>query len=351
MLYYERVKKELKGYFLTLCDNDYPLFIEKYLNTKPLKRIGNIGQFCGCDYSKIFDVKYFYSRLDHSVACSLMTWHFTKDKKKTLMALFHDLGTPCFSHAIDYLFGDSEKQESSEKDIFDIISSSDEIMNLLNEDNISIDDLKEAYKCSIVENERPKICVDRLDGILGTALVWLGFWEIDDVKYIYKDLSVLINEDGNKEIGFNNINIAEYFYDAAYKYSIACQCSEDKYVMQFIADALKILVENGIITLEDLYEKEEKEIVDLLEKYISCFSDFMNANKVERKEEKPDCYYVSKDAKRRYVIPLCHYKDEDYRLNDISGKVKEQISRYLNYKDSLYTYVPSIKKIKLKESD
>lgn len=347
MLYYDKVNEELKRYFLTLCDNDYPMFIEKYLDTKPLKRIDNIGQFCGCDYSKIFNVKYFYSRLDHSVACSLITWNFTKDKKKTLMALFHDLGTPCFSHAIDYLFGDSEKQESSEKNIFDIISSSDEIMNLLNDDNITIDDLKEAYECSIVENERPKICVDRLDGVLGTALIWLGFWKIKDVKYIYNDLSILINEDGNKEIGFNNINVAEYFYDAAYKYSIACQCSEDKYVMQFIADALKVLVENKIITLDDLYEKKEQELIDILAENINCFNEFMKSTKVERTEEKPSCYYVSKDAKRRYVIPLCRHNDETYRLNEISSKVEKQIDSYLNYKDSLYTYIPNIKKIKL----
>ena len=109
------------------------------------------------------------------------------------------MGTPCFSHTIDYLFGDSKKQESSEKDVFDIISSSNEIMDLLDKDNITIDDLKEAYKCGVVENERPKICVDRLDGVLGTALIWLGFWENNDVRYIYKDLDVLINEEGKEE--------------------------------------------------------------------------------------------------------------------------------------------------------
>ena len=80
MLYYEKVNDELKEYFLTLCDNDYPVFIEKYLNSGPLKRIGKVGQFCGCDYTKIFNVKYFYSRLDHSVACSLMTWLKIKQK-------------------------------------------------------------------------------------------------------------------------------------------------------------------------------------------------------------------------------------------------------------------------------
>lgn len=348
MLYYEKVNDELKKYFLILCDNDYPEFIDKYLNAKPLKRIGAIGQFCGCDYSKIFNVKYFYSRLDHSIACALMAWHFTKDKTKTLMSLFHDLGTPCFSHTIDYLFGDSEKQESSEKDVFDIISSSKEITALLKEDNITICDLKEAYKCGVIENERPKICTDRLDGVLHTALIWLGFWNINDVKYIYQDLDVLTNEQGQEEIGFNNIDAANYFYEAAYKYSMACQCNEDKYVMQFICDALKVLVEDKIITLDDLYEKEEREIVELLREHIICFNEFEESTGVERAEEKPDCYFVNKDAKRRYVIPLCNHNGKNYRLNEISDAAKEKIDSYLKYKDSKYAYIPSIKEIKRK---
>lgn len=348
MLYYEKVNEELKEYFLILCDNDYPEFIEKYLNTKPLKRIGAIGQFCGCDYSKIFNVKYFYSRLDHSIACSLMAWHFTKDKAKTLMALFHDLGTPCFSHTIDYLFGDSEKQESSEKNVFDIISSDDEMMNLLKKDDITINDLKDAFRCTIIENERPKICTDRLDGVLHTALIWLGFWENKDVKYIYQDFDVLTNEQSEKEIGFKNVDAANYFFEAAYKYSIACQSGEDKYVMQFICDALKVLVENKIITLDDLYEKQEIEIVDLLRKHISSFEQFENADMVKRTEEEPDSYFVNVDAKKRYVIPLCNYNGKNYRLNEISDVAREKTDFYLNYKDSKYAYVPSIKEIKRK---
>jgi HD superfamily phosphohydrolase len=39
----------------------------------------------------------------------------TKDKKQTLCALFHDLGTPAFSHVVDFMFNDPTNQASSEK--------------------------------------------------------------------------------------------------------------------------------------------------------------------------------------------------------------------------------------------
>lgn len=348
MLYYDRVNSELREYFLILCDNDYPLFIEKYLYTKPLRRIGKVGQFCGCDYSKLYNIKYFYSRLDHSVACCLMAWHFTKDKTKTLMALFHDLGTPVFSHTIDYLLGDTKNQESSEMNVFDIISSSKEICNLLKEDNITIDDLKNAYKCSIIENERPKICVDRLDGVLQTALTWLCIWQIKDVKYIYKNLDILINENGEKEIGFTNLEIANYFFDACYKYSMVLQSNEDKYIMQFICDCIKILINDKVIKISDLYEKEESEIVDLLKEHIVCFNDFQNASSIKRSDKKPNSYYVSCDVKRRYVIPLCNHNGKNSRLNDISSSCNNMIHFYLKFNDKKYGYINCIKEIKSK---
>ena len=123
--------EEIKKYYNILCNGNYPSFINKYLKVKELERLKEIGQFCGCDYNKLYNIKYWYSRYDHSIAVALMTWNFTKDKTQTIAALFHDLGTPAFSHCIDYLFGDSVKQESSEKSVFEIINKSIEIKKLL----------------------------------------------------------------------------------------------------------------------------------------------------------------------------------------------------------------------------
>lgn len=54
MVYYfqgDTMKKEiLKQYYELLCQGDYPSFIDRYLKAPELKRLKNIGQFCGCDY-------------------------------------------------------------------------------------------------------------------------------------------------------------------------------------------------------------------------------------------------------------------------------------------------------------
>ena len=44
----------ISNYLNLFIDDDYPNFIDKYLNTKTLNRIKNVTQFCGCDYTKLY---------------------------------------------------------------------------------------------------------------------------------------------------------------------------------------------------------------------------------------------------------------------------------------------------------
>lgn len=334
--------EEIKEYFNILCNSNYPSFINKYLDTIELKRLDKIGLFCGCDYTKLYSCKYWYSRLDHSIACALMAWNFTQSKVQTLTALFHDLGTPAFSHCIDYLFKDYTKQESAEREIRDVLFESSDIMQLLEEDNIDIDDVADIALYSVLENERPKICVDRLEGIFSTGLVWCKFWELDDIKKTYNNLKVLLNEEDKQEIGFINLEIAEFFYEGAFKYSIIFQKNEDKFTMQFIADNLKILIDEKVISHRDLYEISEKEIIDYIitnKTLKENWKKFTELNSLYRSEEKPEGnYFISFSTKKRYVIPLVKVKNKNVRLNEVSTKSRELLEEYRNFKDEVYAF-------------
>ena len=82
-----------------------------------LTRLKKVGYFCGMDYASehIYLFEYKISRYEHSLTTALLTWKFTKSKKQTIAALFHDVSTPCFSHVIDYMNKDYENQESTEE--------------------------------------------------------------------------------------------------------------------------------------------------------------------------------------------------------------------------------------------
>lgn len=331
----------MKQQYFDIFTKDYPEFIDKYLELDEFKRIDNIGIFCGADYVKYMGIKFWYSRMDHSKTTALMTWHFTHNKTMTLAALCHDLGTPCFSHCIDYLFGDSINQESSEKNVFEIINNSNKIKEYLLSDSVDINDLEDISKYTIVENERPKLCVDRLDGILSTCLIWIKTMSIEEIKEIYDDIIVLTNEENELEIGFKTREIAEKFFKGVYDYSISLQKNEDKFMMQFIADSLKKLVDNNELSIDDLYKLKESEILDILKKYES-WNIFTLLDGVERSDILPnDTYFVKIESKKRYSIPLCN----DKRITEISSYCNYLLNDYMEFKDLEYTYSKKIRNI------
>ncbi len=344
--YVDNVNSELKQYFNILCDNDYPDFIDEYIELQEMQRLSKIGQFCGCDYTKIFNIKFWYSRLDHSIACALMTWHFTHDKNQTLLALFHDLGTPAFSHCVDYILGDHINQESSEKSVYEVLNSSDEFKHLFTVDNFDINEINNIKKYTIVENNKPKLCVDRLDGVMHTCLIWIRFWNIDDIEYVYKNIGVLSNEYGEREIGFLSKEACDKFFEGVYEYSIALQQNEDKYVMQFIADYMKDAIKKGYVTLDELYTKSEEDIINKIYSLDpNKWNKFKNSNTIRRSDNEPEnnVYYVSINSKKRYVIPIClNEENSSIRLDKLSDKCSKLLDSYLNYNDSKYAYVEDI---------
>lgn len=256
----------MNKYLNIFIDDEYPTFLDKYLITDTLKRLKHITQFCGCDYTKLYSPLFTYTRFDHSLVVAHMTWHFTHDKKETLIALLHDIGTPCFAHCIDYVFNDYINQESSEKSIIEIIKKDKQLQEFLNEDNLTIEDFNDYLKSQILENKSPKLCTDRLDGVLHTCYIWLHTHSLEQIKEVYEDIVVLKNEENNKEIGFKNIKIAEKFVSMVYNYAKELQSNTDKYVMKYISEIVKMSFEKNLISLDDLYIKQEKELCNIFSK-------------------------------------------------------------------------------------
>lgn len=336
----------MKEYLSVFIEDDYPDFINKYLNTKTMERIKNVTQFCGSDYSNLYNPRFLYTRFDHSVVVSCMTWHFTHSKKETIAALLHDAGTPCFAHCIDYVFGDYIEQSSSELKTSKVVEEDEELLKLLESDGIKLEELDDLSNYQILENKTPKLCADRLDGVLHTSYIWLNIDELDKIKEVYNDLTVLINEDGKKEIGFRSINQAENFAELVYTYAKELKGNTDKYVMNYIAELVKKAVSQGLITLDDLYHKKEEEICEIFDENFKSWQLFRKAYLLERDDEEPtDSFYVSLTVKNRNVIPLVDTEEGPKRITEASEKARRIYKDLDDYKDSKYAYVKEIKSI------
>ena len=185
--------------------------------------------------------------------------------KQTLSGLFHDIATPVFKHCVDFLNGDYMTQESTEDLTSKIISSSKEIMDLLKSDNIKLEEVDDYHIYPVADNDTPKLSADRLEYSLSNALLTYKLSNIDDIKKIYNDVILDKDEDGTLELSFKSKETALEFVKITSKLSIIYREDRTRYSMQLIADIIKKLNEDGLITKEDLYNKKESEIIEIIE--------------------------------------------------------------------------------------
>ena len=337
MKYIDSVDKRVLDYFNVLEPN-FPEWLNDYIETKELLKQRYISVTCGKIYSSLFEIDFFFSSLDHSVAVALIVWHFTHDKKQTLSGLFHDIATPVFKHCVDFLNGDYMTQESTEDLTSKIIGSSKEIMDLLKRDNIKLEEVDDYHIYPVADNDTPKLSADRLEYSLSNALLTYKLSNIDDIKKIYNDVILDKDEEGTLELSFKSKATALEFVKITSKLSIIYRDDKTRYSMQLIADIIKKLNEDGLITKEDLYNMKESEVIEIIEnsKYKDIFNIWKNAKNIKASKEKPEnVYFVHHGAKIRYIDPLVNKK----RISSISEEAKEEIDKNLSYDMNNYVYL------------
>ena len=261
----------LQYYLEQLGYSNLPKFLIKYLKTPSLLRLKDISYFCGMDYASkdIYNFSEFISRYDHSLTVSLIVYKLTKDKKATLAGLFHDIATPCFSHVIDYMNQDYEKQESTEEYTEHILKNDKYLNECLEKDNIDINDIINFKKYSVVDNDRPKVCADRIDGVILTGIGWTKNINKNDINSIVKDMCIFLNENNEEEIGFKSLKVAKKVLDVSESIDIYCHSTEDNYMMLLLAKITKISIEKKYITYEELYSYNERDLFSILRKLMS----------------------------------------------------------------------------------
>ncbi len=338
--YLKNVNKEIKNYFNVL-EPEFPEWLNEYINTPELLKQQYISMTCGTIYSNLFESDFFYSSLDHSIGVALIVWHFTHDKKQTLSGLFHDIATPAFKHCVDFLNGDYMNQESTEDLTTQIISNSKEIMTLLERDNIKLEEVNDYHIYPIADNDTPNLSSDRLEYSLSNALFTYKLLDFETIKRLYNDIKVGKDEKNIEELEFTSESSALEFVKVTSKMSIIYREYRTIYSMQLIADILKKLSEDNLITKSDLYNLKEQEVIDIIKKsiYKDTFTKWENAEKVLISEEKPnDVYAVNLISKVRYIDPLVNGK----RISTINENASKLIEDNLNYKTDKYVYLENI---------
>lgn len=298
------------NYYITLLGfPNIPEFLNKYLTLSSLNRLKEVGYFCGMDYasSNIYNFKEYISRYMHSLSTSLLVYYLTKDKRCTLQALFHDISTPVFSHVIDYMNKDYIYQETTEEFTELILKSDKKLLEYLELDKIPLDNLVNFKFSTIVDSPRPKMCADRLDGIILNGSYWTKTLNEKDIFNIIKSTELYINEESIPEIGFNNITAYNKVVETNDLTNIEMHSNYDNYMMELLANITRHLINKEYIKYEDLYFLTENKIFELInniedkeiKEYIFLFKNI-------KKEEIP--LVKQEEIKERKLKPLLNGK-------------------------------------------
>lgn len=328
---------ETKKYYKVLSA-DFPEWLNEYINTAELQTQKYVSVTCGLVYTQLFDNHVFYSSLDHSIAVALIVWHFTHDKKQTLAGLFHDISTPAFKHCVDFMNGDQLRQESTEDLTTEFIKNSKDVMALLKRDGIKLEEIDNYHIYPIADNDTPKLSADRLEYSLSNALFIYKMLTLDEVKEIYDDIEIQENEFGEVELGFKTKAIARKFVKVTSQMSVIYRNEVIRFSMQFIADVLKRLEADGKITVQDLYDLKESEVIEIIEnsKFKDVFDAWRNATKIHVSKTKPEgVYFVHEPVKVRYIDPL--FKGQ--RMSKTCKLAAKMIAKNLAYDMDTYVYL------------
>lgn len=337
--------EELIRKFHAILEPDFPEWLQEYIETPVLQRQKHISITCGTIYSDLFESQRFYSSLDHAVGVALIVWHFTHDKKQTLAGLFHDIATPVFKHCVDFMNGDHLTQESTEDLTTEMIAGSPEIKYLLERDGILVSEVDNYHLYPIADNDTPKLSADRLEYSLANMLFAYGVADLAEIREIYADIVVQSDENGVKELGFQTKKIARKFIKLTSQLSIFYREDKTRYSMQLIADILKKMSEAGRISVADLYQMKESEVINLIlaSDCGDAFSAWRKAKKIKKAKSLEECpegvYVVNCQAKVRYIDPLW----QGEQMSKVCKIAKGYIEKNLAYKMEGYLYLSGVK--------
>lgn len=311
---------EIAVYHQLLCDEDLA-WLEAYIKTPAMQRLKGVSMNCGTDYSPLFSPCYMYDTLSHSIGVARILWHFSHDRSMTLCGLFHDIATPSFKHCIDFMYGDASTQEATEALTSQLISQSNEIMALLKRDGIALEAVNEDRLYPLANNPTPRLSADRLEYTFSSGLGFYRIWDLQTIQEIYGHMQVFQAEDGQPEIGFDDLATARTYVHQALKLWQLFVSEADRAVMQFWADLFACLVQKGYFQAEMLYRLSEREILTYLETlpdpeiqavyqaFRSCRQVFTSTCPI------PDHYCIQVSPKKRYILPLVMHQGKLARLD------------------------------------
>ncbi|MBI2110296.1 HD domain-containing protein [Candidatus Woesearchaeota archaeon] len=293
-----------------------PVLIELIVSSA-LQRLKGINQF-GIP-QRLYHYPEF-SRYEHSIGVMLILRKLDATIEEQVAGLIHDVSHTAFSHLVDWVIGDREKEDYQDNNFTRIVGLST-IPKIVMGHGLDFERVTNLKLHSLLERPTPDLCADRVDYALREFNMWAN------PEIVQQCIDDLINFDG--KMIFKTKDSAEKFARGYAK----CQRehwggAEVLVRNDLLARALKISLERNVINSDDFYAQDEEIIRKLNEsgdKEIDKILTILERKKLILQEDHENPQFNLK-KKFRYIDP-------QYLENDILCRLSESDLNYRNLLD------------------
>ncbi len=279
------------------------------------------------------------TRYEHCLGVFLLLRRLGAPLKEQIAGLIHDVSHCAFSHAVDFAFNKQLSADFHEKEIGYFIEHSD-ILPILDNYGYDTGDFFIDENYPLLEKDLPDLCADRIDYLFRDSYRY-KLITLKDIKQILESLKVV-----NNEIIFsdekNAFLFSKHFLEAAGK---IFGSAESIFFHTKMGNAIKIGLDKGILTKEDLFTTDENVRMKLLksdDKEILEEIGQISRSVVIKKTEKGNHDYNLK-VKVRAVDPKVFIGNKAIRLSAINSEYKNLLKDSIKKQQEGY-YVKIIKR-------
>lgn len=304
-----------------------PVLIE-LLNSNALNRLNGIsmaGFYPAYPQLSSNDINRYY----HSIGVFLLLRKYGASIEEQIAGLIHDVSHTAFSHTIDYIKENIEEQKNQDgqDNIHENFVKKSDISKILKKHKIDIDYILDDSHFTLKENNVPNICADRIDYSLRQ-----GFIVYNVINQQEKDtiLNSLTNDNGT--FVFKDFKTAKFFAEFFWKMDDNEWAGIKSAIMFSISGKLfKRAIEQKYISLDDFYNKKDKDIIDILKTHLhnddelNKYFNYLNLPIEKYKSEKDGCIRQVFCKVRKIDPKFISENNKLLRVSDVDNDFKNRL--------------------------
>ncbi|HJW97015.1 MAG TPA: HD domain-containing protein [archaeon] len=264
------------------------------------------------------------NRFDHSLGVCFLLRRMNASLEEQMAGLLHDISHTAFSHVVDYLYRQEEKQEHHDG-LFQQVFMSSQIPKIAQTNGIRPELFLEMGNFFLLERPIPDLCADRLDYFFRDSVL-LGVCKQDEIGTFMEHLVV---QEG--EIMVDDPLIAKMmavgFMECSKRFwSSPTQAAS----YQILADAIKSGLEAGVISEKDFLLTDQEVYRKLRSsKNLNITSKLDILNPEFFAVNSPDDFDFFVKTKARYIDPKVVRNGTVKRLSELDDAYKKVMQDFI----------------------